>query len=437
MSLLQYPDGCKALELQIWDNAAFDNGESEDSSAIKGSWCDVEAVLANRSLESDVSKENRSPVSMKSVVSFKSTVALKPLHTNNGVVESIPAKLKPVVGKEEDKKRDEMKIDLDIEEIEKEISRLSSKLEALRLEKAEVAARNMTMKGRFVPAKFMEQKQTIKNSDAVKKFEDPLFSNSRAKLNRRGVSLGPSEIYSATKSRQSMKQEIITPVPSTQNRRKSCFFKLQNIDELKVTRERGKCLSLSPKSRKNASRVPIAKQAVTTVGSKRPVKKEDGVLNSIQPKKLFGEKSVPTKKPLKPGRIVASRYSQNARSSDARKRSLPENDKEETSRLEKRRISDESTRMSQNRVKKRWEIPSEIALFNGEVEDGSPRTITKVGQVLPKIRNLRCVAESPRDSGPAKRVAELVGRRSYFCIDEETEDYSVAQYLSFDEEDCC
>jgi hypothetical protein len=48
------------------------------------------------------------------------------------------------------------------------------------------------------------------------------------------------------------------------------------------------------------------------VTSKRPVKKEDGVVSSIQPKKLFKdgekEKSVTAKKPLKPGRVVASRY---------------------------------------------------------------------------------------------------------------------------------
>ncbi|GKU96566.1 hypothetical protein SLEP1_g9790 [Rubroshorea leprosula] len=450
MSILQYPDAFRAPELQIWENAAFDNGESEDSSAIKGSWCNVEAVLLNRSLESDGSKENQSPESQKSLFSLKSSTPFKSLCPNNAignlekpskrVIESRPAKSKTVVGKDEDKKRDERKIDMEIEEIEKEISRLSTKLEALRFEKAEQTARNMTMKGRIVPAKFMEHKQSVKNSDAVKRFEDPLFSNSRTKLNRRGVSLGPSEIYSATKSRQSMKQEFATPVPSTQNRRKSCFFKLQDIDEGKVTRERGKSLSLSPKSRRTVSKVQAAKQAATTVGSKRSMKKEDGVLASIQPKKLFGEKSASVKKPLKPGRIVASRYSQNVTQNDARKRSLPDNDKEERSRCEKRRISGEKasnschTRKSESRMKKRWEIPTEVVVFNGEVEAESPRTETKVGSLLPKIRTLRCIAESPRDSGPAKRVVELMGKRSYFCIDEETE-VSVCQSLSFAEED--
>lgn len=68
-------------------------------------------------------------------------------------------------------------------------------------------------------------------------------------------------------------------------------------------------MSLSPKSRKTVSKVEASKQAATTMGSKKPAKKEDGVLTSISPKKLFGEKSAPVKKPLKPGRIVASRYS--------------------------------------------------------------------------------------------------------------------------------
>lgn len=99
MSLLQYPDVFKALELYIWDNAAFDNGKSDDSSAIKGSWCNVKAFQANSSLESDGSKEIRSPISLKSAVSLKSIVSFQPLHTNNGVVESTPAKSKLVGGK--------------------------------------------------------------------------------------------------------------------------------------------------------------------------------------------------------------------------------------------------------------------------------------------------------------------------------------------------
>lgn len=44
----------------------------------------------------------------------------------------------------------------------------------------------------------------------------------------------------------------------------------------------------------------------------------------------------------------------------------------------------------------------------------SPQTISKVAEMLPKIRTMPPPDESPRDSGCAKRVAELVGKRSFF-----------------------
>ncbi|XP_039019835.1 uncharacterized protein LOC120151464 [Hibiscus syriacus] len=153
------------------------------------------------------------------------------------------------------------------------------------------------MRGRIVPAKFMEPKQSI----LEKKIEDPLFS--KLESNRRGVSLG------------------------------------------KVTRERGKSLSLSPKSRETVSKVIAPKPAATTVGTKRSMKKEEDALSTIQPKRLFkdAEKPVTAKRPLKPGRVVSSRYNQ-----------IP-------SQSNNRRFSNEQMVGSRNResgVKNKWEIPS-------------------------------------------------------------------------------
>ncbi|XP_022726943.1 uncharacterized protein LOC111282917 [Durio zibethinus] len=462
MSITQYPDSFIVPELQVWNNAAFDNRDSEDTSAIKASWRNLESGSVNQSLESDGSKENQSPLWLKSPVSFKSTASIvKPLYSKNvtgnskdqmvkgSFIEPLSMKLRNLVGKEEEKKRDEKKIDVEIEGIEKEITRLSSKLESLRLEKAEYNARSIAMTGRIVPAKFMEKKQRINNCETGKNIEDPLFSSAKAKLNRRGVSLGPAEIFSAMKSRQLTKQEITTPIQSMQSRRKSCFFKLQDIGEVKVTRERGKSLSLSPKSRKTVSKVQAPKAAATTVGSKRAVKKEDGVLATIQPKRLFndGEKSVTAKKPLKPGRVVASRYNQIANQSngnftmnDARMRSLPENDKPESNRHYNRRVSNErkvdscKNQTTESRVKKKWEIPSEVIVFKGAMEEECPESVDKINDALPKIRTVRFLAESPRDSGPAKRVAELMGRKSYFSMEEEAKG-SVCQALCFAEGD--
>ncbi|KFK29348.1 hypothetical protein AALP_AA7G122100 [Arabis alpina] len=320
-----------APKLQIWNNAAFDD-------AIEASWSNLPP---NESF--DCSKENQ--ISPRSCGEAKSNI------------------IKAKSGADGD-------IDAEIEQVEKEIGRLSTRLESLRLEKA---ARSIAIRGRIVPAKFMEssQKHTVKF--------DP---GSKSTTTRRGLSLGPGEIFS--------KSETLT-------RRKSCFFKLPGIDQRKSTKPRGRTsLSLSPRSRK-------------TVGSKRAVKKEEGVLSSIQPKRLFKEeeRNVASRKP---GRVVASRYSLVAKTQTGEsKRSLPDNQGKENHRSDKRRASDENCSKSEGRVKKRWEIPSQVDVY---ISDETP-----VGKELPKIRTLRRAGDSPRDSGAAKRVAELQGndRKFAFC----------------------
>ncbi|RLN12065.1 hypothetical protein C2845_PM09G21950 [Panicum miliaceum] len=47
-------------------------------------------------------------------------------------------------------------------------------------------------------------------------------------------------------------------------------------------------------------------------------------------------------------------------------------------------------------------------------DEQSPETIAKVAELLPRIRTMPPSDESPRDSGCAKRVADLVGKRSFF-----------------------
>ncbi|KAF8114507.1 hypothetical protein N665_0036s0040 [Sinapis alba] len=367
-------------ELQIWNNAAFDDGDSNLTSAIEPSWSNN----LNVSFDSDCSSKPMSS-SLKSSVSF----------TTDDPIPSGKVQEKPHKTVKAAKHGD---IDAEIEEVEKEIGRLSTRLESLRLEKAEQIARSIAIRGRIVPAKFMEsQKQTVK-------FE--IGSKSRTVAMRRGVSLGPGEIYSAAKKSET----VVTPLQSAQNRRKSCFFKLPGIEEGKVvTKARGR--SLSPRSRKAKMTAAAQKQAATTGGAKRAVKKEENVLSSIQPKKLFKEEE--KRKPLKPGRVVASRYSlmNKTAEKDARKRSLPDNEEKENHRSEKRRASDEN-RKSEGRVKKRWEIPSEVDVYCSGVNDETP-----IGKELPKIRTLRGrVGESPRDSGAAKRVSELESKNRDFSF---------------------
>ncbi|RAL42892.1 hypothetical protein DM860_009399 [Cuscuta australis] len=422
MSSLQYPQGLTPSDVQIWNNAAFDHGGSEE---LGRSWSPKNPLLVKKIAESFGSvstkeKENRSPLLENSICPKSPRRAVKPLYPN-GALES--AKFVSGVGNFKSGSvnnaevgiRDEKMIDKEIEEIEKEISLLSSRLQALRTEKAEKSVKNVEKRGRVVTAKFLEPKQILKNADERKKTEE------RSKIQRRGLSLGPCEILSAVKSPLLGKQGMITPIQPIQSRRKSCFWKLQETDE--------------ENQRKTVGKPIPSRQAVTTLPSKKTVKKDEVFLQSVQPKKLF-EKSAPAanKKCQRAGRIVPSRY--NLSPSTQRKRSFPpENDKDESKICDKKRslsLGKVLLEMVKNpgaeiRVKKRWEIPEEIVLHKGS--EGPERSAEKTCVVmpdksllLPRINTNRCVKESPRDSGPAKRVAELAGRKSFFSNVNEEED---------------
>lgn len=85
----------------------------------------------------------------------------------------------------DDRVSNERKIDLEIKEIQKEISQLSLRLEALRLEKAERnAMKTVERRGKIVQAKFMEPKQSVKNLDLMKKIEEPLPSSVKSKTRK-------------------------------------------------------------------------------------------------------------------------------------------------------------------------------------------------------------------------------------------------------------
>ncbi|XP_019159103.1 PREDICTED: uncharacterized protein LOC109155876 isoform X3 [Ipomoea nil] len=460
MSVLQHPQGLNPSDLQVWNNAAFDHGDSED---LERSWPPLNPLLLknSESFESVSGKENQIPLLENPTVCADSPrPVFKPIHPN-GAPENLSGvvNLKPGLASKNDTEgeeiRDEKKIEKEIEEVEMEISRLSSKLKALRMEKAEKCVKNVEKRGRVVTAKFMEPKQSLSVSAKSKPQRRGLSlgpSEIAAGI-RRGLSMGPSEIFSASKSPQLCKQGMITPIQSIQNRRKSCFWKLQEIDEENhQSKERR---SLSPKSRKPMAKTLPPRQAITTIQSKKTVKKDEVVRSSVQPKKLFrdGEKSVlaSTKKPLKQGRIVASRYNQNtAVSSSMRKRSFPENEKDDGKRCDKKRSlsigksgaaqAEIKNLGTETRAKKKWEIPDEIVLHREETEsEKSPGSNTSVvPDMLPRIRIARCLKESPRDSGPAKRVAELVGKKSFFSKDEEddvVEPAVVCQALSFADEE--
>ncbi|CAA3020412.1 Hypothetical predicted protein [Olea europaea subsp. europaea] len=514
MSVLQYKEVMNSADLQIWNNVAFDNGDLKEFSGNKASWSPLKPILLNstESLNSNSSsKENEGPLFENPISSVASSLrsVVTPFKqvNSNGAMEN--SKTRGNTKQSFEDKVNLKSFDEEIEEIEMEIRRLTSRLESLKLEKAERSVKTVEKRERVISAKFMEQKQRVKTGEVKKEIEQ--FSSMRARTGiqrkglslrpsdlvvgarrgmsmgpseilgsakswklgkkemtnpvppiqsrvlrlrpaeidaeaRRGMSMGPSEIFGSAKSQKFGKQEMITPIQPTQSRRKSCFCKLQDIDEGKeVSKERGKSSSVSHESRKTITKSRVlSRQAVTTVGSKKAVTKEGRMVNSIQPKKLFrdGEMSIPAK-PLRAGRFVASRYNQSTNpASEIRKGSLPEDGKAENRGDKKRSLSARNSRVTvidnkdlgtESRVKKRWEIPNEVVVHSSLVEgEKSPESILL--DLLPRIRVSRFTKESPRDSGPAKRVVELVGKKSYFCNDEEVEP-SVCQALSFAEEE--
>ncbi|KAL2337236.1 hypothetical protein Fmac_011682 [Flemingia macrophylla] len=310
------------MNLQVWNNAAFDDHDSFPP-ANTCSWS-----------SSECTKENLSPPA--------------PDHASSA-------------------SKNPNNIDAEIEAVEREIKRLTTRLHALRLEKAKRSKRL----GRVVPAKFMDPRPNdndnndINNAVVLRKTEEtPKTTKVKIRDNswRRGMSLGPAEIAA-------------TPA-TVQNRRKSCFWKLPEIEE---------------------------EARAKTVG--RVKKKEEPPLGAqVQAKKLFERERVKPvcesnkKGLLKQGRVVPSRYN-----TDVKKRSLPEGG-------------------SEVRVKKRWEIPK-----NAQEHDIE----TSAAALLPKIRTVKCVNESPRDSGAAKRVAQLTGKKFYFSTNEK----DVCQILNFADEE--
>ncbi|KAK9089491.1 hypothetical protein Scep_028573 [Stephania cephalantha] len=423
MSVVQFPDLVTVSDLQIWNNEAFDPKEGDDRGGQ--------------------SKENVSPTLCRSPVCTKSPVSNKGLNTNGIVAKSQGKPLKilfkegllrgNVFVAENETARDERKIDAEIEEIEKEISRLSCKLEALRLEKAGLNSEAMEKpKGGAGAVKIGERKESAKD------FVVPRSDNVSL---RRGVSLGPSEIIGVLKLQKKVIQEM-TPIQSTQSRRKSCLWKIGEIDERGSRRG---SVTLSPKSRTNLPKFQASQRGFTTIGSKKFDKTDDRRLSSIQPKKLFneGDKFASVKKPIRSGRVIASRYNQipsqparNLVQNDRRKTMAPETVRSETKKSEKTRSSSvgrsrvpsqELIRIQNNEVKKK--------LGNQGETTNHEKSITKIADLLPKIRTIRNTYESPRNSGAAKRVADLDGRKSYFGSADGEEDDSVCQVLCFDDDE--
>ncbi|KAG0482758.1 hypothetical protein HPP92_010842 [Vanilla planifolia] len=178
---------------------------------------------------------------------------------------------------------DECNIDAEIEDTEKEIRRLSMRLESLRMEKIERDLRVSTaQRGRIVPAKFMERKAC----PASKKEE----SQAIAGMRRRGFSLGPLEIHgsagkSSIRKLDSVKEEILSTSPPFVNAKtdtKCCKKKTADFstDSSSVGyRRRGLSLGPSEIASISRSRFPSRLQEVKDRG--KPEKRQS---SSVSPK---------------------------------------------------------------------------------------------------------------------------------------------------------
>ncbi|XP_020521035.1 uncharacterized protein LOC18431657 isoform X2 [Amborella trichopoda] len=376
MSLLQIPGEITTpnQKFQTWRNNAIFLENDTDETPIKSSWSSLQPILTDRSnlLQPDLYKENRSPESRLSSCDTPNSLkpltplSVKPLKPQSKQVLGLPSPLKNANG--------DQSLSAGIEEIEREIQRLTSRLAELKLQQAAIeqkrakglpdtrvsgkepsqisrapSEQRQPRPGRIVAAKFMEQKQS----------PNPLTEKSSAQPNRRRLTFGPSDLI---RFRQELAgKPDVSPFPATQSRRKSCYSKLPEIKEengkkeIKPEKEKPKgSRSLSPKPRKSAIKPSDTRQGISTVGSKQPIKRTLGNNSHLPSKNLFNEtpKKPAAKKPTcrKSGREVASRYSKElpekasvARSlpgATQRKRSLPENEPpEDEKRGDKKRVS--------------------------------------------------------------------------------------------------
>ncbi|KAK1326958.1 hypothetical protein QJS10_CPA01g01128 [Acorus calamus] len=432
-----------AIDLQIWDNAAFDG--CDGGSNRESSWLPLQYLSLNQSSESldpDSMKENRSPIPAKPNHPLK--VHFR--QDSNG------------------RDRDTASIDSEIEEIEAEIGRLASRLAALRIKKAEVemkAAKRTPMTDRrgfsLCP---MEIASSIVRSSSVKKLQEireeevtkmstkkkkkterqrsfspesrpsitrrsaistvgPMRTTARehlmpgpasARPSRRGLTLGPSEI-AATRKKLSfqMSEEDKEPMSNVDRKVRACQRGL-SIGPMEISRMQ---------CRRKSSFVGLPESEEESLGGADPKSRPSATVGSVKSTK---------------GRVVASRYSKITvgSGSNRRKWSLAEKDDGDAKMDVKKRALSVGKSQASLLEKKMSRITGK---GKGEVHpiNDSP-SITRVAESLPKIRTIRCTVASPRDSGRAKRVAELIGRKSYFTAENELGE-SACQTLAFEEEE--
>ncbi|KAF8687391.1 hypothetical protein HU200_043080 [Digitaria exilis] len=251
-------------------------------------------------------------------------------------------------------------------------------------------------------------------------------------LRRRGVSLGPLEIHNGVGSKpgsaaaaaaapvkpfynklsavreegQQSKQHAVPARPWPSSNARQPYEARQGTTSSRAKARSG---SMSPRSRRQSTskgtearggtakateiRGSNAAVAVNKVGDEVKAK---GVINQTSnaatSKRPAGSSKV---------RVVPSRYSLTPGSSVA-------------AGTQEKRHKQSVTGLAGG-ASQREEIRAKLT--EPSTDEVSPETIAKVAELLPRIRTVLPFDESPRDSGCAKRVADLVGKRSFFTPD--------------------
>lgn len=441
-------------DLHIWDNAAFD---------VSGCPCPASPPLLPHPRSAD---ENLSPNLSTSPLSSSVVVAGKKKQPPPSI--STPKQDKPLKllfkqgllspARRTETDDDESIVNSEIESILKEISRLSERLEALRSRKKDAHRKAVPVndvEGQYCPhgeeviaaaATTAPLKQSTKTNKTVRVCSPPETAKPRA----RGVSMCPSEIHGGIR--------LVQLPQNWQSRRKSCFWKLPpplEEEEANVGKVRAHRLSLasgakngsrtlSPKSRQ--SKLTDLRRGIVTVGSKSNKlagKKEEAAPSRLQPKKLFGDANPPAApKPLKNARVVPSRYNQipTIAGRAAAARNSPEKERRQKKEMKGKSqgrpvlmgAGDASGRT------KRWGA-SESERSSVSSCTTESLALEEVAVALPKIKAVRLVGESPRDSGCAKRAADLAGKRAYFSCEtaaaKDDGDSPICQVLDYDDDD--
>ncbi|KAL6603183.1 hypothetical protein ACP70R_043544 [Stipagrostis hirtigluma subsp. patula] len=243
---------------------------------------------------------------------------------------------------------------------------------------------------------------------------------------RRGVSLGPLEIHhgvigkpaaagaarvkpfpsklnSVREEGQNSKQHAVPakPWPSSKARQPLDFKQGTAASRAKARsgsmspRSRRQSIAKVPETRGGNAKATETRGAYAAVGPNKVVEeqKQNGVVNHTGNTAIARRPAGSSKV-----RVVPSRYSLTPGSS------LGAGTQEKRGKQTRPGSADGASQREEIRAK----------LTEPSNDELSPETIAKVAELLPRIRTMPPSDESPRDSGCAKRVADLVGKRSFF-----------------------